>query len=59
MKTDRASGITNDPNDWADEHDDPRYLLDLVGRVVTVSLRALDIVDSLPSLGLDAAVTSA
>ncbi len=52
VKTDKASGITNDPNDWADEHDDPRYLLDLVGRVVTVSMRTLDIVDTLPSLGL-------
>src|SRR5699024_8241706 len=24
VKTDKASGITNDPNDWADEHGDPR-----------------------------------
>ena len=52
IKTDTASGIVNDPNDWAAEQDDPSYILDLVGRVVTVSMRTLDIVDSLPDLHL-------
>lgn len=27
VKTDKASGIVNDPNDWCDEHDDPRYIV--------------------------------
>lgn len=52
VRTDKASGIRNDPNDWAMEHEDPTYILDLVGRVVTVSMRTLDIVDSLPHLDL-------
>jgi predicted helicase len=52
IKTDKASGITNDPNDWATEHDDPTYILDLVGRVVTVSMRTLAIVSTLPRLEL-------
>lgn len=52
VKTDTASGIVNDPNDWATEHDDPTYILDLVGRVVTVAMRTLDIVESLPRLDL-------
>jgi len=52
VRTDKASGIMNDPNAWAIEHDDPTYILDLVGRVVTVSLRTLDIVESLPTLSL-------
>lgn len=52
VKTDKASGITNDPNDWATEHDDATYLLDLVGRVVTVSMKTLDIVAALPKLDL-------
>ena len=30
MKTDKASGIVNDPNDWGKEHGDPRYIVDLV-----------------------------
>ena len=32
VKTDKASGIVNDPNDWCDEHDDPRYIIDLIKR---------------------------
>ncbi len=52
VRTDKASGIRNDPNDWAIEHDDPTYILDLVGRIVTVSMRTLDIVENLPSLDL-------
>ncbi len=52
VRTDKASGIANDPNDWAIEHNDPTYILDLVGRVVTVSMRTLDIVASLPALAL-------
>jgi predicted helicase len=52
IKKDRDSGITNDPNNWAAEHDHPTYILDLVGRVVTVSMKTLDIVDALPHLRL-------
>ena len=44
--------IDRDPNDWGMEHDDPTYILDLVGRVVTVSMHTLDIIDGLPSLEL-------
>jgi len=50
VKTDKASGIVNDPNDWSREVGDPRYILDLFARIVTVSLRTMQIVDSLPPL---------
>ncbi|MGP5724464.1 DEAD/DEAH box helicase [Arthrobacter rhombi] len=53
IKTDKASGIVNDPNDWAREHQQPRYIIDLIGRLVTVSLETMRIVDGLPSLGLE------
>lgn len=52
VRTDKPSGIRNDPNEWSLEHGDPTYLLDLVGRVVTVSMRTLDVVESLPQLHL-------
>ena len=52
IKTNTASGIVNDPNDWATEHDDPSYILDLIGRVVTVSMRTIGIIDGLPKLAL-------
>ena len=48
VKTDSASGIVNDPNAWATEHGNPRYILDLCLSAITVSLKTLDIVDSLP-----------
>ena len=53
VKTDGKSGITNDPNDWAAEHGDPRYIIDLVKRVTAVSLRTVEIVRNLPYLRFD------
>ena len=52
VKTDKDSGITNDPNDWAAEHGEPRYIIDLVKRITTVSIRTVDIVRALPELPL-------
>ena len=46
----KASGIVNDPNDWCAEHDNPRYILDLVKRVTTVSVRTVEIVRGLPAV---------
>ena len=50
VKADKASGIVNDPNDWCREHDDPRYIVDLIKRVTRVSVETMDIVRSLPEL---------
>jgi predicted helicase len=50
VKTDKASGIVNDPNDWSRELGDPRYIIDLLARIVTVSLETSRIVDALPRL---------
>jgi predicted helicase len=52
VRTDKASGIRNDPNDWAIERSNPTYLFDLVGRIVSVSMQTLDLVDKLPPLKL-------
>ena len=52
VKTDKASGIVNDPNDWGREHHNPRYIIDLIKRVTRVSVETMRIVDSLPSLPL-------
>ncbi len=46
-KTDKASGIVNDPNEYSE---DPRYIVDLVKRVVRVSLETIEIVNNLPPL---------
>ena len=50
VKTDKTSGIVNDPNDWSREVGNPRYILDLLARVVAVSVDTMKIVDALPSL---------
>ncbi|WP_107771701.1 DEAD/DEAH box helicase [Nocardioides sediminis] len=52
VKTDKASGIVNDPNDWSREVSDPRYIIDLLARIVTVSLETMKIVDNLPALAI-------
>lgn len=51
VSVDKKSGITNDANDWATETmRNPRYPLELLLRVVTVSLATQRIVRSLPAL---------
>jgi predicted helicase len=47
VKTDKASGIVNDPNDWCDEHDDPTYIVDLIKKVTTVSVRTVELIAQL------------
>lgn len=45
VKKDKASGIVNDPNDWADEVGNPRYIVDLIGKVTRVAMETVRIVD--------------
>lgn len=48
VKTHKDSQITNDPNDYSREVGDPRYIADLLQRIVTVSLETQKLVKSLP-----------
>lgn len=51
VKTDKASGIVNDANRYAIETmNNPAYPLELFQRVITVSLRTMEIVRGLPKL---------
>lgn len=50
VTVDKDSGIKNDPNDWCREHDDPQYILRLVGQVVRVSVETVRIVNGLPGI---------
>lgn len=53
VKTDKASGIVNDANDWAiDTMHNPRYPLELFLRVITISLETMKIVHNLPALDI-------
>ncbi|MGH8995136.1 MAG: type ISP restriction/modification enzyme, partial [Acidimicrobiales bacterium] len=49
VKTEPKSKIVNDPNTWSD---DPRYIVDLLARIVRVSLESVAIIDGLPTLGI-------
>jgi predicted helicase len=44
----KDSGIENDPNDWCKKQDDERYIVDLVKRIVTLSVESVKIIEGLP-----------
>lgn len=48
VTTHKESGIKNDPNDWAIEVGNPRYILDLLLSIINVSVQTVDIVNGLP-----------
>lgn len=45
VKTDKKSGITDDPNKFSD---DPKYILNLLLSVITVSMKTLELIEELP-----------
>lgn len=47
VKTDKASGIVNAPNDYSDN---PRYIVNLIESLIMVSIDTMDIIDGLPAL---------
>ncbi len=47
VKIDKDSGIKQDPNEWSDN---PRYIIDLIGKLVQLSLTTLKEVANLPDL---------
>lgn len=50
VTTNKDSGIVNDPNKWLAECGDERYIVDLILKVVTVSMETQKIVASLPKM---------
>ena len=48
VKTDKRSGIVNDPN----RADDPQYIVKLIGKVITVSLETVETIENLPALDI-------
>jgi predicted helicase len=59
VTTDKASGITNDPNKWCAEQGNPRYIVDLLKRVVRVSVETVRLVASLPKLDFEQSLADA
>ena len=46
----KDSGITNDPNLWCEEHNDPKYILNLLLSIITLSLKTNELVRELPKI---------
>ncbi|NMW63906.1 hypothetical protein HHJ76_11475, partial [Mobiluncus mulieris] len=44
----KPSGITNDPNDYCRELNDPAYIARLIPSLVTVSMRTQTLITQLP-----------
>ena len=53
VKTDKHSGIVNNPN----RADQPQYILRSIGKVISVSLETVKVVDGLPELVIDEGVS--
>ncbi|MDG6922065.1 MAG: helicase, partial [Nitrososphaerota archaeon] len=52
IRTDQDSGIVNNANEWSKEVGDDRYVVDLIKKLVTVSIGTVEITENLPKLGL-------
>jgi predicted helicase len=50
VTTHKESRIQNDPNDWAKEVGNPRYILDLLLSIINVSVQTVEIVEGLPKV---------
>lgn len=50
VKTDKKSGITDDPNDYSD---DPKYIFNLLLRIINVSVQTVDLINQLPKLEIE------
>ena len=49
-KIDKDSGIRNDANAWGFEQGNPRYIVELIKRITTVSVETVKIIAALPPL---------
>lgn len=53
VSVDKKSQILNDPNEYFREVNNPRYLVDLIKSLVTVTMRTLDLIDALPEFVIE------
>lgn len=50
IKTDKKSGITDDPNDYSD---DEKYIFNLLLRIINISVQTIDLINSLPKFEVE------
>jgi predicted helicase len=52
IQRDKKSGIVNDPNKWLEENNSPRYIVDLIKKIIRVSIETMKIIEELPQLNV-------
>lgn len=50
IKADKKSGIVDDPNEYSD---DPKYIFNLLLRIINVSVQTVDLINQLPPLAIE------
>lgn len=50
ITVDKDSQIENNPNSWCEENKNPRYILDLLLSIITLSVRTIELVKKLPEI---------
>ena len=50
VKTDKKSGITDDPNEYSE---DEKYIFNLLLRIINVSVQTVDLINSLPKFDVE------
>ena len=50
INPDKKSGITDDPNEYSD---DPKYIFNLLLRIINVSVQTVDLINQLPPLEIE------
>lgn len=53
VSKDKKSGIVNDPNDWCEEVNNPKYILNLLLSIINVSIKTVELIKLLPKLDFD------
>ena len=51
VSIDKRSGIVNDPNEYCKEINHPRYIVELIQSIITLSMNTIEIVNALPKDG--------
>jgi predicted helicase len=50
IQIDKDSDIKNDPNEYCNENEDPKYILNLLKKVISLSVQSVKIINSLPEI---------
>ena len=53
ITNDKKSEIINNPNDWSKENNDEEYILNLLLKIINISIKTVDLRKKIPNLNLN------